>query len=81
VTFWRKFLAAYLRTDDEQKITDVENKARIIGYTRLLRRNIRRGSLATEAGRAELRLWRGELLSLLKICDTLLFTADDGKDQ
>ena len=81
VTFWRKFLAAYLGTDDEQKITDVENKARIIGYTRLLRRNIRRGSLATEAGRAELRLWRGELLSLLEICDTLLFTADDGKDQ
>lgn len=40
--FWRLSLARYLGTDDEEKIIDTENKAKIIGYMRLLRRCLRR---------------------------------------
>ncbi len=40
--FWRRALAMYLGTTDEDRIAEVENKARIIGYMRLLRRTIRR---------------------------------------
>ena len=76
-TFWRKSLAAYLETDCEAKIREVENKARIIGYTRMIRRSIRRKGMETEAGRAEIALWKGELLSLLEETNTLLFSAHE----
>ncbi|MBQ6431299.1 MAG: anti-sigma factor antagonist [Oscillospiraceae bacterium] len=74
-SFWRKSLAAYLGTDDEAKLDEVADKARIVGYTRMIRRSIRRKGLETEAGRAEIALWKGELLELLDKYDTLLFGA------
>lgn len=40
--FWNMVLQRYLETDDESVIRDVEKKAMIIGYTRLLRRALRR---------------------------------------
>ena len=73
LAFWKKSLAAYLGTDDEAKLKEVEDKARIIGYTRMIRRSIRRKGLETETGRAEIDLWKGELLDLLDKTDTLLF--------
>jgi len=72
-TFWKKALAAYLDTDDEARITEVEDKARIIGYTRMIRRSIRRKGLESENGRAQIELWKSELLELLDKTDTLLF--------
>ncbi|MBQ7736411.1 MAG: anti-sigma factor antagonist [Oscillospiraceae bacterium] len=77
--FWNKFLRAYLGTDDEKKLRDVENKARIVGYTRLIRRSIRRRGLETEAGRAEIEHWKSELLELLENVDTLLFLPNELK--
>ena len=44
-TFWEKTLALYLGTEDPEKIRSVEDKARIVGYTRMIRRSIRRGGL------------------------------------
>ena len=75
--FWHKSLSAYLRTSDEAKIREVEDKARIIGYTRMIRRSIRRGGLETESGRAEIGLWKEQLLSLLEKTDTLLFSTEE----
>ena len=75
--FWRKSLAAYLGTDSERKNREVEDKARIIGYTRMIRRSIRRRGLETEAGRAEIDFWMQKLLSLLAQYDTLLFCANE----
>ena len=72
-TFWRKSLAAYLGTDSEDKLREVEDKARIIGYTRMIRRSIRRNGLDTEKGRAEIDFWKQELLELLEETDTLTF--------
>lgn len=75
--FWRASLAAYLGTESEKKINEVEAKARIIGYTRMIRRSIRRRGLESEEGRAEIELWKGELISLLEKTDTLLFSRNE----
>ena len=76
-TFWHKSLAAYLGTNNERKIREVEDKARIVGYTRMIRRSIRRKGLETESGRAEIAFWTERLLALLDKTDTLLFHANE----
>ncbi len=40
--FWRRALALYLETQEQERLDEVEKKAKIIGYMRLLRRTIRR---------------------------------------
>ena len=75
--FWKKSLAAYLGTANERKNREVEDKARIIGYTRMIRRSIRRKGLETESGRAEIDFWTERLLSLLDKYDTLLFSPNE----
>ena len=71
--FWHKTLEAYLGTDNEEELTEIENKARIVGYSRLIRRSIRRGETETEKGRSEVELWTAELLELLSKTDSLYF--------
>ena len=75
--FWHKSLAAYLGTDDPKKIEDVENKARIVGYARMIRRSIRRGGLEKEKTKAEIEHWTKELIELLDKTDTLLFLRNE----
>lgn len=75
--FWQGFLSAYLGTNCEAKCKEVEEKARVLGYTRLIRRNIRRGGLETEDGRALIEHWKTELLELLDRVDELSFTRDE----
>ena len=71
--FWRKSLAAYLETDDEETLCRVEDKARVIGYMRMIRRSIRRNGLDSETGRAEIECWTKELLALIDRVDSLTF--------
>lgn len=75
--FWRKSLSAYLGTSNEKKIQEVADKARVIGYTRMIRRSIRRKGLETAEGRAEIEYWKSELLALLEHVDTLLFSRNE----
>ncbi len=75
--FWHKTLALYLGTTDEKKIRAVEDKARIIGYTRLIRRAIRRNEQETEKGQKEIAHWTAELIELLEKTDTLLFLRNE----
>ncbi|MBO4323150.1 MAG: anti-sigma factor antagonist [Clostridia bacterium] len=75
--FFNRFLAKYLGTKDENKIKEVADKARIVGYTRMIRRSIRRKGLETEDGRAEIEMWKNELIELLKTTDTLLFLKNE----
>ena len=77
VRFWNKVLPAYLGTSNPEKIREVEDKAKIIGYTRMIRRSISRNGLETEAGRAEIELWKKELLETLDRTDTLLFCRNE----
>ena len=75
--FWRGFLSAYLGTNCEAKLREVEDKARVIGYARLIRRNLRRGGLETEDGRTLIEHWKTELLELLDRVDELSFTREE----
>ena len=76
-SFWHKSLAADLGTENERKIREVEDKARIIGYTRMIRRSIRRNGLETDEGREEINFWKERLLDLLEKTDTLLFDPNE----
>ncbi len=75
--FWHDCLAEYLGTKDEDRIREVADKARIVGYTRLIRRSIRRQGLETEEGRQEIELWKTHLLELLDKVDSLLFLRNE----
>lgn len=71
--FWRKSLALYLGTDDEARLNEVENKAKIIGFTRIMRRSIRRNGLNTREGILEIENCKKVLSELLPVTDSLLF--------
>ena len=73
VELWHKSLKLYLDGADDTKVREVEEKAQIIGYTRIMRRGIRRGGFETEEGRAEIENCRNHLTDLLSRVDTLLF--------
>ena len=71
--FWKKSLNLYLGTEDEEKVRSVEEKAMIVGYTRIMRRTIRRNGLNTEDGRVIIENCRKHLSALLPVVDDLTF--------
>ena len=71
--FWKKSLRLYLDGADEETVKSVEEKAMIVGYTRIMRRRIRRKGFESEAGRAEIENCARHLAELLPRTDTLLF--------
>lgn len=71
--FWKKSLKLYLGDADEETIRSVEEKAQIVGYTRIMRRRIRRNGFDTEDGRAEIENCKKHLAELLPKVDTLTF--------
>ena len=70
--FWYSSLKKYLGTDDMDKVLEVEKKASIIGYMRLLRRKIRRGGLEDAEGKKLVDLYASKLVELVPQVDTLL---------
>lgn len=70
---WDKSLRCYLDTENENRIREVSEKAAVIGYTRLMRRTIRRDGLNTEKGRLIIENCRMHLEDLLMRIDTLVF--------
>ncbi|MCR5067625.1 MAG: anti-sigma factor antagonist [Erysipelotrichaceae bacterium] len=44
VYMWQKTLELYMETDDPKVLEEAENKAKIVAYTRLLRRTVRKDS-------------------------------------
>ena len=73
VSIWKKTLPLYLGTDDAEKVADVERKASLIGYSRLMRRLIRRGGLDNEQGRKEIETYKAHIIELLDKVDSLVF--------
>ena len=69
--FWNAALKMYLGTDDEAVCQSVAEKAMIIGYTRMLRRAIRRPNEAESP--AKIARCKEMLAILLNKVDTLLF--------
>lgn len=72
-TFWKKQLSAYLGTDNPETLKDVEDKARLVGYIRLMRYAIRRLGLDTEEGRKQAKYVENRILELIARLDTLVF--------
>ncbi|MBR2548184.1 MAG: anti-sigma factor antagonist [Eubacterium sp.] len=70
---WNKSLRLYLDGFDEEQVKAVEDKAKIVGYTRIMRRRIRRNGFDTEAGRAEIENCKKHLEELLPKVDSLVF--------
>ena len=71
--FWRRSLELYLGTRDAQRVDEVEAKAKIIGLTRLMRREIRRDGLNRADGRKMIEACRNALGELLPQVNTLVF--------
>ena len=69
--FWDMALKAYLGTQDETVCRSVAEKAMIIGYTRMLRRAIRRPNEADSP--AKIARCKEMLAYLLNKVDTLIF--------
>lgn len=70
---WDKTLRLYFDTDDEDTIRKNADRARIIGYTRLMRRTIRRIGFDDPEGSAIIENCRKNLAELLPRTDTLCF--------
>jgi uncharacterized protein (TIGR02172 family) len=75
VNFWNKVMAAYAGTDDAAVIESLSDRARIIGYTRLIRRSIRRGGLEDEQRKKEIDHWTEELIGFVSRIDCLSYKA------
>ena len=71
--FWKKALKRYLDTEDQAYIDEVEKKAMVIGYARLLRRTMRRDGFGTDAGRAVIERCAGRIGQLVGELDSLCF--------
>ena len=70
---WDKTVRLYFGTDDAAKLKELTDKAKVIGYTRMMRRTIRRNGFNTEAGRRDIESCRQHLAELLETVTTLEF--------
>ncbi len=71
---WDKELRLYLDSADEARIRDVENKAKLIGHTRILRRQLRRMDRDDpDAARAVVENSHRHLRELIPVIDSLTF--------
>ena len=70
---WDKTVRLYFGTDDEAKLKELTDKAKVIGYTRMMRRTIRRNGFNTEAGRRDIETCKQHLAELLETVTTLVF--------
>jgi len=70
---WDKSLRLYLDGAGEETVRAVEEKAMVVGYTRILRRTIRRNGLNTPDGQKVIENCRRHLAELLGRVDSLLF--------
>ena len=71
--FWNKTLELYFEGRSPEEIQAINEKAQVVGYTRIMRRTIRRNGLNTEDGRAVIENCRRHLEELLAKVDSLVF--------
>ena len=77
--FWRRSLAAYLGTDDENVINSVEEKVRCVSYAKLLSWSERHSDPGNTKDVKTRALWRARLIELLGHVDSLLFDVECGE--
>ncbi|MDO5439257.1 MAG: anti-sigma factor antagonist [Erysipelotrichaceae bacterium] len=70
---WEKTLELYFDGKSKEEITEIADKAKLIGYTRNMRRLIRRDALNNEKGKAEVENCKKHILELTGKLDSLVF--------
>ena len=70
---WEKTLELYFDGRSREELEEIADKAKLIGYTRNMRRLIRRDALENEKGRAEVENCKKHILELTEKLDTLTF--------
>ena len=71
--FWHETLSGYLGTKDADRIREVEDKARIPGYVRMIHFMAKSKNRDTEAARTQIAYWKDKLLATLDRVDSLTF--------
>lgn len=69
--FWSKSFRKYLGTDDEKTLAETEDKIKIIAFTRMMRRTIRRGDPNSTEARLMIDACKSNLLELIDRVDSL----------
>ena len=69
--FWHKTLERYFEGESAEKIAEIEKKAMLIGYVRIMRRTIRRGLDKEPKGAAEVANCREKIGQILSEIDSL----------
>ncbi|MBQ6367800.1 MAG: anti-sigma factor antagonist [Erysipelotrichaceae bacterium] len=70
---WEKTLELYFDGKSKEEIAEIADKAKLIGYTRNMRRLIRRDALNNEKGKAEVENCKKHILELTEKLDSLVF--------
>jgi uncharacterized protein (TIGR02172 family) len=68
---WDKSLRMYFGTDDKEKLAEIEAKASVVGYARLLRRAIRRLGPDTPEGKTQIANFEACLIQALDRIESL----------
>lgn len=72
VKIWKMTVTSFFETDDQAKIKEIEDKVRILGYTRIIRRCVRKNRIANETGKKEYENAVSNICSLLDHVDSLV---------
>lgn len=72
VKIWEMTVASFFETDDQDKIKEIEDKVRILGYARIIRRCVRKNRIANETGKKEYENAVSNICSLLDHVDSLV---------
>lgn len=70
---WLQFLKDYLGTEDHKRLLEVEQKAKLLGYVRILHHTVRRGGTGTTDGQNTIAHCVREITQLLSKVKTLDF--------
>lgn len=70
--FLRKIFSLYFKTDDPERLQEIEDRSALIGYARLLRRSIRREDPSLEKTRKAQEFYRNEICRLTEKLDSLV---------
>ena len=70
--FWDKTIKLYFDGKSDEELEEIKDKAKLLGFTRIVRRSIRRGGLEDEVEKAHIEEYLKRISELLTKVDTLL---------
>ena len=70
---WSKTLRLYFNTDDEELLKEIEMKAAVVGYTRVLRRTYKRSDMTKSENKAIVEYCKNKIEEYVEKIDTLCF--------